>query len=93
MPETRIYSKDGSEAIARCDGPTWTGACPRVETGLPVMCAGRLLATAGPEGVLGLMLLVDPDAKVCPLAALGFLFTGDATSHRSSQETQEERTT
>jgi hypothetical protein len=82
MPETRIYSKDGSETIARCDGPTWTGACPRVEPGTPVLCAGKLLATAGPEGVLGLTLLVDPDARVCPLAALGPFFANAEAGRR-----------
>lgn len=74
MAETRIYSKDGSEAIARCDGPTWTGACPKAEAGAPVLCAGRLIATAGPEGVLGLVLLIDPDTTTCPLSALGPFF-------------------
>ena len=93
MAETLIYSKDKSELITRCGGPAWNGACPRVEKGSPVLCSGKLLATAGPEGVLGLLLLVGPDARTCPLAALGPFFTNAEAGHRSSQDTQEERTT
>jgi hypothetical protein len=74
MSETLIYSKDKSELIDRCGGPTWSNACPRAKAGSPVACAGKVLATAGPEGVLGLLLLVDPDARTCPLAALGLSF-------------------
>lgn len=88
MAETFIYSKDGTEAIARCDGPAWTGACPKTQAGAPVLCAGRLIATAGPVGVLGVVLLVDPDATACPLSALGpFYLKGDAGRTGQSRDT------
>jgi hypothetical protein len=71
MSETRIYSSDGSRSIGRCDGPSRSGVCPGVAENAVVPCAGHLVAAAGPPGALGLLLLVDPAATVCPLAGLG----------------------
>ena len=87
MPRTLIYSKDGAELIARCGGPTWNGGCSNVEKGSLVLCAGKVVQTQGPEGVLGLILLVEPDAKTCPLAALGpFFASPEAEAHHSGYD-------
>jgi hypothetical protein len=74
MSEARIHSRDGSETVAFCEGPDWNGACPKVRPGDKVLCADKVITAAGPPGVLGIALLVDPEATKCPLAAFGPLF-------------------
>jgi hypothetical protein len=68
MPNVKIYGEDGTQVVDECEGPTWTGGCPRTALGEPVACAGRLLEVAAARG--NLYLRVDPGARACPLATL-----------------------
>ncbi len=65
-----VYAEDQQTVEAECRGASWTGGCPRSPPGERVACAGRKLVAmlvGGGEVVL----MVEPDAVSCPLAALG----------------------
>jgi hypothetical protein len=65
-----IYDGDGVSSFDQCEGASWTGGCPRSETGSPVACAGHRIAVIDSAGTVLLELRVEPDAVSCPLVAL-----------------------
>ncbi len=73
MAKVLIYAEDGVNIQDQCQGSSWTGGCRSSLPGAPVVCAGRkiVLDTAG--GIAGFTLLVEPDARSCPLAALNLV--------------------
>jgi hypothetical protein len=61
------YDDDGATVEEFCQGPDEQGECPRAETGRPIACAGKRLATRGWD--VG----VATDAELCPLLTLGLV--------------------
>jgi len=70
MVHVLVYSEDGERLVDQCEGANWSGGCPRSPPGRPVLCAGRKLIVLGANGVIRMVLAVEPDAVSCPLAAL-----------------------
>jgi hypothetical protein len=44
-----------------------------------------VVAAAGPQSVLGVLVLVDPDATRCPLDALGPSFSPQSPTHAEKE--------
>jgi hypothetical protein len=53
--------------VARCDGPAHRGACPRVDIGDVVPCAGDTLAPGGPGRYVPFA--VAPGETMCPITS------------------------
>jgi hypothetical protein len=64
------HDPEAPELQEQCAGPTAAGACPRVQRGEPVACAGHELLLAL-EGLRPFKLNVEPRATACPLTAFG----------------------
>lgn len=64
--QQHIVIKDSwSRAMAHCTGPDETGACPRVDPGDVVPCAGRVVAPDEPGAWVAFRV---PDVEVnCPV--------------------------
>ena len=65
-----IYGEDGQRVDSYCEGPSVTGMCRRRTIGVPVACAGRAIRATDRLRTRSIELVVAPDARSCPLAAL-----------------------
>ena len=60
-----IYGEGERSVTEQCEGPTRSGACPRVSVGSPVACVGRWIMAAGWR------FMVASDVTSCPVAEVG----------------------
>ena len=86
MTRALILSTNGLQFVSRCMGPDTAGNCPGALRGETVACAGRVMAPIpSVGGARPFIWAVEPDAKVCPLAALGPLFAGGPPAKQRSE--------
>jgi len=82
MTRALVLSTNGLQFVSRCMGPDTAGNCPSALRGETVACAGRVVAPIPSAGARPFIWAVEPDAKVCPLTALGPLFAAGASTEQ-----------
>ena len=74
MAQALICRGPNLEVLDVCWGVAKSGACPQAGAGEPVRCAGLRLVVEQ-AGTAPFVFAIEPNATVCPVAALGLLPT------------------